>query len=78
MRETRRLKLIIYFHNCLRVMEKYSMTFLCVYVRWNQVKRVIRQEKRSLRKSLSGIVVFLLLLRRCKASGGSLGRTFRC
>lgn len=75
MRKTRRLKLIIYFHNCLRVMEKHSMTF---FVRICQVKRVIRQEKRSLRKSLSGIVVFLLLLRRCKASGGSLGRTFRC
>lgn len=76
MRETRRLKLIIYFHNCLRVMEKHSMTFFCAYM--SGEKGVIRQEKRSLRKSLSGIVVFLLLLRRCKASGGSLGRTFRC
>lgn len=36
MRETRRLKLIIYFHNCLRVMEKHSMTF---FVRICQVKR---------------------------------------
>lgn len=32
MRETRRLKLIIYFHNCLRVMEKHSMTFFCAYM----------------------------------------------
>lgn len=59
MRETRRLKLIIYFHNCLRVMEKYSMTF---FVRICQVKRGYSSGKKKSSEKFIRYSCFLALV----------------